>query len=285
MRLTNPVTGINGVYPDSTASAAIQNNRRIHGFLATYSNAASRAAARPATQAEIEADLGEFRLMANGKPLRRALVSELHKINALNGLAFRAGQVLVQFSDPKRRTPDGEEWGAFSAFGIPGITVEFDIKSTAVGPALSLDCEYDFVPDKNRGFIVWEKRTIVSPTAGDDYDLNDLIRAGAYSRIHLFTDKISRVRAQIDDADMHDRTPEKIAAFLAKHGLTVQAGTTPVVFDYTQQISDALDMTRLINGVATPVNSFNVKITHTAGVATYPVISERLVKDVAAQIA
>lgn len=284
MRLTNPLTGINGVAPDSTASASVTNDRRIHGFLVTYSNAASRAAARAATQAEIEADLKEFRFIANAKPLRRALVSELHKINALNAIPFRAGQVLIQFSEPFRRTPDGEEWGAFAAFGIPGVTLEIDIAATAVGPALSVDCEYDFVPSQ-RGFIMWEKRSIVSPTPGDDYDLNDLPRKGAYSRIHLFTDKISRVRAQLEDRDVHDRTPEKIAAFLGKYGMTVQAGTTPVVFDYTQQISDALDMKRLVDGKAVPVSSFNLKITHAAGVATYPVIAERLVQDIAAEIA
>lgn len=284
MRLTNPITGINGVAPDSTATAPVTADRRVHGFLLKYSNAASRAAARPATQAEIEADLKEFRFLANAKPLRRALISENNTILALNGIAFRAGHVLIQFSESFRRTPDGEEWGAFNAFGIPGVMLEVDIAATAVGPALQVDCEYDFVSDRNRGFILWEKRSIVSPTPGAEHDLNDLTIKGAYSRIHLFTDKISRVRAQVDDRDVHDRTPETIATWLAKYRMTVQAGTTPVVFDYTQQISDALDMKRLVDGKAVPLNSFNLKITHTAGVVTYPVIAERLIQDVAAQI-
>lgn len=284
-RFTNPVSGVNGVVAGATATVAVQNNRRIHGFLISYSNTASRTAVRNATQAEIEADIGEIRFLANGKPLRRSSAAELNIINNLNGVAPRAGQLLMQFSTSKTRTPDGEEWGAFTAFGIPGITLEIDIAAAAAGPQLSIDCEYDFYPDRNKGFILWEKRSIVNPTAGD-YDLNDLTKNGAYSRIHLMTDKISRVRAQIDDSDVHDRTPDKIAAWLAKHGMTVQAGTTPVVFDYTQQRSDALDMTRKASDGKTdvPVNSFNLKITHTAGVASYYLISERLIGNVAAYV-
>ena len=284
MRLTNPISGINGVAAAATASVPLQNNRRIHGILLTYSNTASRAASRNATQAEIEADLGECRIMSNGKPLRRFLISENNIINALNGVAFVTGQVLHLFSNPKRRTPDGEEWGALNAFGLPNLTLEVDIAGAAAGPQLSASMEYDFISDRNPGFILWERRSIVNPSVGD-YDLNDLTRSGAYSRIHLLTGNISRVRAQIDDADMHDRTPAQISTLLAKHGMTVQTGTTPVVFYYTQQITDSLDMTRLVAGKSQPVNSFNLKITHTTGVATYPLISERLVANLAAYVA
>ena len=78
MRLTNPITGINGVAAGTGASAALQNNRRIHGFLLTFNNAASRAAGTPATQAQIENDLGEVRILANGKPLRLTWVNCLY---------------------------------------------------------------------------------------------------------------------------------------------------------------------------------------------------------------
>ena len=68
------------------------------------------------------------------------------------------------------------------------------------------------------------------------------------------TDKIDRVRAQVDDIDVLDRTTAKNALWLAAQGLTVQANTWPVVFDYTQQATDALDMLRVVDGKAQPVD-------------------------------
>jgi hypothetical protein len=285
-RYTNPIVGLSGVEANQTVTGKCQSDRRYHGFLINYSNAASRLAARAATQAEMEADIGEIRFIANSKVLRRFTVAQLNLINALNGIAVRAGQEAIFFSDPKRRTPDGEEWGAFTAYGIPGVTLEVDVTATADAPQMTIDQVYDYVPDRNKGFILWEKKSVVNPNAGD-LDIDGLTKKGAYSRIHLFTDKISRVLVKVDEVAIHDRTPEKIKAFLAPYGLVVQAGTTPVVFDFTQQISDALDMTKKAPDGKTDVavDSFVITPTHTAGVATYQYIVERLIANVAAYVA
>ena len=281
-RKTNPIVGLSGVEPNQTVTGKCQSDRRYHGFLINYSNAASRLAGLPATHAQMEADIGEIRFIANSKVLRRFTAAQLNTINALNKIAVRPGQEQIFFSNPKCRTPDGEEWTAFPAYGIPGVTLEVDIAATAVDPQMTIDQVYDYVPDQNKGFCLWEKKSVVNPNAGD-MDIDNLTKKGAYSRIHLFTDKISRVLVKVDEVAIHDRTPEKIKAFLEPYGLEVQAGTTPIVFDYTQQISDALDMTKKAPDGKTDVvvDSFVITPTHTAGVATYQYIVERLIANVA----
>lgn len=284
-RKTNLLTGLSGVQPNAAATAPITSDRRVHGLIFEYSNAASRLAGLPATKAQIEADLKEVRFIANSKILRRALASEVNVINADNGIAFQDGYLLLPFSDSKRRTPDGEEWGAFVAFGIPGVSIEVDIAATAVDPQLRIFCEYDNVADRNRGFILWEKRTVDNPSPGDR-DIDTLTRIGAYGRIHFFTDKISRVIAKAEDVTICDRTPDFIKLLGAKHGMVAQAGETLLAFDYTQQITDALDMTKKAADGKTDISisSFVLTLTHAAGVANYPYICERLVPNVAATL-
>lgn len=284
-RKTNKLTGLSGVSANSTGTAPITSDRRIHGLIFKYSNAASRLAGLPATKAQIEADLKEVRFNANAKVLRRATVAQINVINADNGIAFQDGQVLLCFSDAKRRTPDGEEWGAFTAYGIPGVTIEVDIDAAAVAPQLEIVCEYDNVPDRNKGFILWEKRTMDNPAVGER-NLNDLPRIGAYGRIHFFTDKITRIVASVDDVQICDRDPALINTLGAKHGMVSQAGETLLAFDYTQQITDSLDMTKKAADGKTDVqvNSFSITLTHDVGVANYDYIAERLVPNVAATL-
>jgi hypothetical protein len=278
-RLTTNLNGFTGVAAGSTAIVPLPNDRRIHGIRIYYSNTAGGATP---TKAQLEADVLEIRVIANGKPIRRVRASELNTINAYRGIAYIAGAIQIDFAEQERRTPDGEELVSLVTQGIGALTLEIDIAGTAAAPGLSATVEYDFYNDKNRAFVLWERVTIPNPTAGD-FDWNTLPKRGAYSRLHLLSANVTRVQTFVDGTTIFDRTVAQNAAVLARYSLTPQAAHYPVDFGYTRQITDVLDMVRSVNGQPVNVLDFNNKITTSAG-GSFQAIVERLVYDLHAYI-
>lgn len=272
MRQTTLINGINGVGAGQTASVLLPTDRRYHTITLQYSNSGS---ATPA-QAAIQADITEIRLVANGRPIRRFSSTDVFIVNAYRGNAFIAGVVPIFFSEPHRRTPDGEEAFALKAQNLASLALEVDIAGTAVSPALSGVISYDYFSDPDaRSFVVWEKYTVPNPSAGD-FDWTTLVRQGEYSAIHLFSGSITRVRSQVDSILVADRTPAQVAALSAPYGLTPQTNHFPLDFALTEQATDTLKMYRVVGQTQVPVQSFDNTITTSAGGA-FNALAERVV--------
>ena len=98
------------------ATITVPANRRIHRIDLQYKTNAN--------QATIEADLTQIRLKVNSKVVRTFSATEANVIALQNGITFQAGILPILLSEPRRRTPEGEEflaWLNYAALGIQDL--------------------------------------------------------------------------------------------------------------------------------------------------------------------
>lgn len=281
MRLHSLLNSIAAVASGQTATVVIPGARRIHALF-LFPDVGDDATA-------LNYKIRQIRVKLGGVALIALTIPQLIALNAYRGLAFTTGQGLpLYFSDPTARTPVGEEASALNAFNLSAaLVLEIEYKtaaeynastSTSSGftPTLSGLIEYDPVNDGNRAFIKKTPVTIQNSGAGD-VDFNTLPREGAYKALHLFTNLVSRARVTREGVEILDRTPAQIAAIGARNSLTPQTNHVPVDFGFTNQATDALEMTVPDGkGGFRPVNDFNFKLT-TTGAGNLSGIVEQIV--------
>lgn len=270
MRLHDLLNSFSAVGAGQTATTSVPNARRIHAlFLFTASGD---------TAAELDYQIRAVRLKLGGTELIDLTIPQLIALNAYHGIPFANGELGLYFSKPEARTPTGEEATGLNAFVITeDLTLEVEYRSnaeyaalkgggaTVFVPTLSGLIEHDPVNDGNRAFVKQVPATIQNAAAGD-VDFNTLPREGAYKAIHLFTTLVNRVRVKRGGLEILDRNTRAVAAIGRRNSLTPQTGHFPIDFAFTNQATDALEM--LVpdgKGGKTPVNTFNVKLTTTAG--------------------
>lgn len=226
-------------------------------------------------QATIEADLTKFRLLVNGKVQREFTAAELHKINALNGRAFQVGRVQIFLGEPWRRTITGEEIPGWGTFGLSTLQLEIDIAAGAVAPTLEARAEIEDSTEALGAIVKWKRFNYAAAGAGD-FDITNLPKSDAWSRLHIFTAQASAAVLKADNVDIFDMSLTDATAFYAsKTSLTMQANVLSVVLDSSQQFDAFLPMTRKIAGREIAVQDLLLRVTLGAA-ANFVVIGEQV---------
>lgn len=267
---TTLLPAFNAVAASSTATTRLPRNRRYHALYLQYKTNAN--------QATIQADISQIRIKVNSKVVRQFSATQLYTINALNGIAFSAGMIPIYFSEPRRRTPEGEEYLALNAYellGVGDVDIEVDIAAGAVAPTLSGVMEFDYqrpadvwadipgaVPGATdaqkalapslRTFMHWLPK--VTPcnaafTAAAPLTPANFFPAvaGWIHRVHSFDAVITQNILRDGDTPFWNLTTVQATAVLLSHALTIQANTFSLVLDSTQQYVDGLFIPSVAN--------------------------------------
>lgn len=253
-RLTDRITGINGVAPGGVATAELPTSpRRYHSLTLHYKTNAN--------QATIEADILFIRLAVNGVQQREFTAAELIAENAANGIPFVAGEIFIPFSEPKRATVMEEQATSWDLDGQSSFTLSVVIAGTAVAPTLNGYAEFDHIRNdgnKEQGrtganIIRWVRNTIVCAAAGD-FDVKTLPK-GIVQRMTIYgpVSAPTAVKVMQGSKTVHDLTRAEITSRLSRYGITQPANALAIWYDYTQQIVDALPVL--------PGDDYNVKLT------------------------
>jgi len=268
-----PIPAFDQVTAGQTSRVKLERNRRVHGIVLNYKDTAS--------QATMQNDLTQFRLTVNAKVVRTFSATELFLINAENGLAVTAGRVVIPFSEPRRRTPEGEEFGALNAFeelGVGDVGLEVDIAAGVTAPTLTGKHLFDFQqpntvwyernnPKGNprdiiasrwaRSFMHWRRLSVpcaaaftaaapLTPSGFLPFVPTAALAAGYDAflhRIHAFDAVVTQMLLRSGGGrPFWNANESDLAAVANMHGMAKQAATFSALIDSTQQLSDGVSL-------------------------------------------
>lgn len=252
--LPNLIPAFANVAAGSMATTRLLRNQRILAMFLQYKTNAS--------QATIEADITEIRILVNGKVVRQFSAAQLNIINALNGVAFTLGIIPIYFAEPKRRTPEGEEYLALLAYedlGVGDVDIQVDIAGGAAAPTLTgwLSMDYQRPADQITGPNAADLRTVMhwmrrvtqcnaaapvgAPLTPPNFFPN--VR-GWLHRVHAFDAVITQAILRKGQTPFWNQTTVQLPAMFNGYGMAKQANTFSLCLDHTQQYGDGYLLTQ-----------------------------------------
>lgn len=273
------ITGINGVGANSIATADFTVGRRYHDWLFNVG-----CTAKPApTWAEMHAMIRKITILGNSRPLREFTVAELEEVLRYNGEARPAGYLPIFFSEPWRVTRAEEEFYALKSDRLSTLQIKVEFATDAqagfalAGLFLTGVQTYDQVRADHGSFVHWVRVSPPLTSAGPGY-WKDLERVGAYSRIHILSSDVERVKVKVGSDEIRDLSRKENELLTTPYGfLANNANTFNLAFDYTGYNSDSLVMTKEVApGVFVPVDSFEIEVQRTAGGGNLPALVEQI---------
>ncbi len=270
-RITNKITGIQGVAAGNTAIFQLPTDRRYHEILLEYG---SNAVPAP-TLAQMDDEIDLIRIKANSTSIREFKPSELAAVmsNKLGHVAN--GFIPIMFSEPWRATRLEEEAFSLNAKGFASLEVQIIFKSGTFIPTLSGDFSFDYRQDNNRAFMKWERHNVPLSSAGA-HEWVTLDKVGALSTLHILSPNVTRVRVLSEGVEVLDRTKASNRELLKGQGFGVDSNIFPVMFDYTGYADDVLPLVKTQGNATVPVSTFMTQIYSSAS-GNIPVIVERAV--------
>lgn len=261
MRLRNLLTNISGVPAASTSGDVtidIPANARYHAInLEILVNGVA------ATAAEIRTALTNLQFIVNGNVLRQFSATDAQQILLLNGETLTNGFLPVFFSEPWRADVMDEEITSWDLAGQRSFTIQIAATAPATGLSIRGYRIYDFKRNAIGGkpfaqVIKWVKQSFNAAIGENDFD--QIPKQWPIQRIlcQAAAAAITRVRVRSDSVEIFDQTFAQNGQTLQSEGLVQQANSFPIVFDYTQQIDDALPV---LGQDGSPLRDLNLKFT------------------------
>lgn len=244
MRIINILYGINGVVSGGAATLDIPVGRRYHALKCFLSGTV---AAAPSTNpVDI---IQSARLLVNGIVMRDLTPAQILKIAALNNRPADAtsGELPFFFSEPWRASVVGEESTSWDMTRQSRFTLELTFLPTVTAPACVVEAAFDYgqnVGADGKPFlaIVKQLRYTRSNPAGA-VDITDLPQQYPIQRIHLETSagNIPSLEVWNDTVKVMEGSKAVLDTFWEDYEMVPASGFgLSAVFDYSQQISDAL---------------------------------------------
>lgn len=246
MRNINFLTGINGVVAGGIATLDIPVNRRYHALKVWL---AATVGGSPETDPTLI--IGSARLLVNGVVMRDLTAADILNIALLNGKTpdTAGGELPFYFSEPWRASVLGEESTSWDMFGQSKFTLELSFLPGAVNPSAVIEATYDYGRNRDAAgkdflAIVKQLRFTRSNPAGA-VDITDLPQVFPIQRIHLRTSAGTVTSAEVwnDTVKVLEGDIANLNNFYEDYELTPALATgfaASLIFDHTQQISDAL---------------------------------------------
>lgn len=271
MRNINFINGINGVVAGGVATLDITTGRRYHALKAFLSATVSGSPSTDPT-----AIVSSARLLVNGVVMRDLTPAQVIGIAKLNGITpdTTTGELPFYFSEPWRASVIGEESTSWELPANATFTLELVFLSTAVAPACVVEAAYDYgrnVDGAGKPFLAIVKQlrfTRTNPVGA--LDITDLPQVYPIQRIHLTVSSgtISSLEVWNDTVKVMEGNTANLNDFYKDYKLTPSASgfSLSAVFDYTQQISDALFVLN---------SNLNVRPTNSAAGAITAVVEHR----------
>lgn len=233
------------------------------------------------TVAQMKARIDTITVKLNGKPVQEWTPTSLDVANATNGTQYAAsdGHLTLYFSEPWRRTMEGEEKGAWGTLKLDSFVIEVKFNANAVAPSITA---WAVVDEYNRPIGAYPIRHVRNYTGNavvqGQTQLPGLLKEVGlfYARIHFLSNLITKVKVMVNNVTKYDDVPRDLAAELMKkwRGLTMQANVYTLAFDATsQQLTDQL---ATFLATTPPVEVQDLRVLHTGSAAgTVDVVTEQ----------
>jgi hypothetical protein len=252
MRVINYISGIQGVGPGNVATLNLTPGRRYHALKCFVSGTFNSA-----TSFDPAELIASVRLIANGVVIRDLLPADVINIAKLNNItpSTANGELPFFFSEPWRATIQGEEATSWDLIGggVQTLTLEVTFNSVSVTGSFAitnLACAVEAAFDYGRNFgtdgkpllnIIKQLRTTRAVPSGQS-DIIDLPAQLPIQRIHLRTSTgaISAIEVYNNSVKVLEGLLAQINTFYKDYKITGTFFGLSTVFDYSQQLTDAL---------------------------------------------
>lgn len=272
--LTN-ISGVPGVSSSGTVTIEVPANARYHAIiLQFFQNGAL------ATAAQIATALTNCRFEVNGNLMRQFSGTQGQQILLVNGETLKDGYLPVYFSEPWRADVMDEEVTSWDLKGQRTFNVYLDLTTPATAFSVGGVKIYDYKDNTIDGkpfvrAVKWIRQAFNANSGEADFD--QIPKSRPIQRIHAFAASaaLQRIRVRSDSVEIFDQTFAQNAQAMAAYGMVQQTDSLPMIFDYNQQLRDALPV---IGRDGLPLRDLNIKLTMgTAQTVTF--ITEQLAED------
>lgn len=255
-----PLNKIEGVTAGGTATISLPTNYRYHGICLQYDTDTVGGA----TEANMEAEIGEIRLRLDEVDQRKFSAKQLFDINRSKGLTPTVGDgtapgfLPIFFSEPQREIQVEREATAWGMSGVGDFDIEVDIvNNSSQTPSLKGFAIVDDVQEPPMGIVKWRRNTITVGATGElPYKLSTE-RGDSYQGLYFFettAGDIDNLLLEWDGVKMHQLTEYQQQALVEQFadGFDFVSGMYHVPLDGNHP-ADALRTVKTVNGKTTSV--------------------------------
>lgn len=245
MRRIDKLSSFQNIVAGQKATVSLPVDRNYHGLRIHYKkggNAASRVS--------MEADIKLVRLLLDGVVQWELTAKQLFALLDIKGYPVTTGILPIHFSEPWRRSPQGEDLLSWSLAGsVRTFQVEVDLADDVNQPDLDCYCDYD---NAVKALGVIRKITQQQiPVAGTGiHTLDQIPGIGNLQALYAFESAagdIKHVRIELKQNVVYE-APRAIAdELLISHGGASVADVFGIRFDRTERASNML-ANRVSNG-------------------------------------
>lgn len=267
-RIIESTRNFNAVAAGQTATLDLPTTRIYHGIRLVYTTTTGGGA----NQTNMEAHITEVRIKVNGKVQRRFSAAHAFAMNAYRGKAFETGILPIFFSEPHRRTVQGEDALAWGMADVDTFQVEVDIDAAALTPtieAVAITAE----GRANMGPIVKLRQFVIPVAAIGIVNVPTLPKNDAYYALHCLSAVINSARVLIDQKEIINATAALLTSLADDQSLTWQTGYFHLDFAATRRVADSLAMT--VGNPAERVSDFQIDFDMSAA-TSFTMIAEVL---------
>jgi len=172
-----PLTSISGVAAGATATVSLPvGPLRYHRITLGYKTATSGGA----TEATMDSEISEIRMLINGKVQRRFSPAQLFNLNRQKGKTPTVsnstsipGYLTMFLAEPQHKTNTERELTVWGMLGVSTFQLEIDIAPGASSPVITGYAVIDDVPQPPQSIVKWIREVIqVSATGIVNYKLD-----------------------------------------------------------------------------------------------------------------
>lgn len=263
MRIINFVNGVEGVSAGGTSTTNVPVGRRYHGI---KSFVTATVGGNPSTDPTAIVDWS--RLVVNGVLIRDLTPDQTIAIAALNAITLAASELAYYFSEPWRQSIEGQEATSWDLFGQSKCTLQVKFKAAAVAPAMTVLADFDYARNivnnggKTETFLAIVKQLAYTYNGVQGAnDMTTLPLTYPIQRILLDVSagSITQIEVKRNAEIVQESYTAQNSAFLKDFGLDASQFSFPVVFDYTQQLTDALTGSDFSQNKLSGIKDLNVR--------------------------
>jgi len=238
MKAPRSLPSFNSVGAGQTATLDCPVTGTYDTFMFTY----NCGTAGGPTQANMEAEITEVRMLINDKVQRRFSAEELFDTNYHHGQGWpNDGEITIHLAEPWRRSAQGEDALGWGMGDVNSFQIQVDIAAGTATPTLSGKCVRQKQTVPMGPIVKWRKHT-VPVTAVGLVNVTTLNKNDNYLALHCHSAVIDDVEVKIGEAEEWKGTAAETARLQTSYGRVPVTGWFHVDFDVSNRVMDTLSI-------------------------------------------
>lgn len=235
-RFTKKLPSVQGVGAGQTATLNIPLGQEYEELIIEIKNNGT-----PAGVDKLKEILTEIRLIVNGTVIKRISGGKLLHINNRYDIKRSQGILRIPFMRHYMHTKFERELTALGTANLQTVTLEFDIASTAVNPAIEVWAKTRGIANPIGAHIKWIPYTVSSVSAGK-FEKADFVKVKGEATLgfYIFSDKITSAKIIADGIEIYNYTKALSDLTNKSAGRVVSDDVFDVDLLEKNQIEDAL---------------------------------------------